>query len=42
MLADVNAHARVLPGCEIDWEVHLDTAIDVIKNLYTVTASELC
>ncbi|KAI8454387.1 nuclear condensing complex subunit [Phakopsora pachyrhizi] len=25
-----------LPGCQVDWEIHLDTAIEIIKNLYRV------
>ncbi|EGG11613.1 uncharacterized protein MELLADRAFT_115273 [Melampsora larici-populina 98AG31] len=31
----------VLPGCEVDWEVHLDAAIEVIKTLFTSTQKEL-
>lgn len=27
----------VLPGCKVDWELHLDAAIDILKDLYRVT-----
>lgn len=30
----------VLPGCEVDWEVHLDAAIEVIKTLFTSTQKD--
>jgi len=30
----------VLPGCKVDWELHLDAAIDILKNLYRVTEKD--
>ncbi|KAG0147863.1 hypothetical protein CROQUDRAFT_90996 [Cronartium quercuum f. sp. fusiforme G11] len=30
----------ILPGCQVDWEVHLDAAIEIVKNLYTVTEKD--
>ncbi|KNF04259.1 hypothetical protein PSTG_02605 [Puccinia striiformis f. sp. tritici PST-78] len=30
----------VLPGCKVDWELHLDAAIDILRNLYRVTEKD--
>ncbi|EFP74365.2 hypothetical protein PGT21_033556 [Puccinia graminis f. sp. tritici] len=30
----------VLPGCKVDWDLHLDAAIDILKNLYRVTEKD--